>query len=54
MTNSETDFELVHFRLKEGVTNFNEKDVEYYRAVKGISENATIIVTRPDGKQDWY
>ena len=51
---NEKDFEIVNFHLKEGVTNFTESDVRYYRSIKGFSDDAVIIVTRPDGTQDWY
>ena len=54
MTNSKQDYEITIFKLKEDVINFTEKDVEYYREVKGISDNAVIIVKRADGTQDWY
>ena len=54
MMSYDQDFELATFKLKEGVTNFADKDVEYYRKVKNISSEATIVVTRNDGTQDWY
>ena len=54
LTNNETDFSFVVFKLNEGVIYFNEKDVNYYKELKGIKKDTTVIVKRNDGTEDWY
>ena len=43
---------VVVVKLKEGVTNFNESDVKYYRQVKGWTDH--VLVQFADGKTELY
>lgn len=52
MANEEKFNSVVVVKLKEGVTNFNESDVKYYRQVKGWTDH--VLVQFADGKTELY
>ena len=52
MKKDDKHFEVSVWRLKAGITNFTERDVEHYRTVKGITGD--VLVQFADGKAEFY